>query len=261
MPQSFLYSRLIVAGLAMATVQIGVAQDEGRPVDELVEEIIDLRASVDELDSTLSRLKDEHRSRMNALAREEGQLDAERERQTMKVRRLEQRLTEQRQDIVEAGIAGERLRPVLENAIDDLREHVESSIPFKRDERLSELEDLDRQLAGEGIPPARIANRLWSFIADENRLIGESGLYRQRISIDGNEKLVDVARLGMLQLYFRTDDGEVGYAVTSDDGWAFRYADSDERRQINDYVDALQKQVRSGFFELPSIERSVEFRR
>jgi hypothetical protein len=103
-----------------------------------------------------------------------------------------------------------------------------------------------------------VANRLWSFIADEMRLAEETGLYRQSVTIDGSEKLVDVARLGMMHLYFRTDDGRAGYAVRQDGNWQYRYADGGDKDRINNLLSSLRKQVRTGYFELPNPVRPME---
>lgn len=256
----FSRGQLVVAIVLLSLSSPVFAQNGEASIDALVEQLIELRAEVDELDTTLSRMKEDHRDRMSGLARQQGQLSAERERQNMQVRRLEQDLERQREMIREAGVAGEQLQPVIASVVESLRGHVRASLPFKREERLSELEELHGHLSSESLASARIAGRLWSFMADELRLINESGLYRQRIHLGGQEKLVDVARVGMRQLYFRTDDGDVGYAVNQNDEWTFERAGRTERPLINDYMDALQQQMRTGFFELPRLDQSAESR-
>lgn len=256
--------RHILIGLMGSALMLAMnpparAQSSDQAIDDLVQEIIALRNEVSELDSTLSRLKDEHRNRMNALAREEGQLSAERERQQMRVRRLEQSLSDKRDAIAEAGMAGESLQPVLSSALEDLRQYINDGIPFKWDERLGEIDNLASQLEAGAVAPARIANRVWSLITDELRLTGETGLYRQRVTVDGTEKLADVARVGMRQIYFRTENGDVGYATLNDGEWVFRHAPAGERRPVNDYMDALQQQLRTGYFELPGMAETGEF--
>lgn len=246
-----LLTALLLTGLARAA-------DEERATDELVNRIIELRGQVDELDNKLQQAKDEHKNRMSSLSREQGQLESEKERQEMRLKKMQRKVEEEREKLAEAGVGNEALKPVIAEGIASLRDYVRTALPFKRSERLNALDEMESQLEGGSLPPPRLANRLWSFVADEMRLAEESGLYRQSITIDGDDKLVDVARLGMMHLYFRTDDGRAGYAVREDDDWQYRYADGGDRDRIENLLSSLRKQVRSGYFELPNPVRPME---
>lgn len=234
------------------------AADEQRATDELVNRIIDLRGQVDELDNQLQQMKDEHKNRMSSLSREQGQLESEKERQQMRLKKVERQVEQEREKLAEAGVGNEALKPVIADGIANLRGYVRTALPFKRSERLNALDEMQSQLKGGSLPPPRVANRLWSFVADEMRLAEESGLYRQSITVDGGDKLVDVARLGMMHLYFRTDDGRAGYAVKEEGSWQYRYADGGDKDRINDFLSSLRKQVRTGYFELPNPVRPME---
>jgi hypothetical protein len=222
-------------------------------VDQLVDRVIELRAGVEELDARLQSLRKEHESRMSSLARREGTLESERENQEMRVEKLGKRLTELREQAREAGAASAELKPVVAEAIDGAREYVALSLPFKRGERLAKLDELDSQLDSGALTPPRVANRLWSFHADEVRLTGESGIYRQPVDVGGEERLVDVARVGMMLLYFRGENGNYGLAEPAAGEWRFRHVDDrDSRAQIDALFDSLRKQIRTGYFRLPN---------
>lgn len=237
---------------ATASAQTGDIAGEG-DVDRLVERIIALRADVEELDSRLQSLKKEHENRMSSLARREGSLESERDNQELRVEKLKKRLADIRDEARTTGAAGEELAPVLREAIDGVRGYVQGALPFKRGERLASLDELESQLDSGALEPPRIANRLWSFHADEVRLTGESGIHHQPVEVDGEQRLVDVARLGMMLLYFRTDDRRYGYAVPRGDDWSFRHVDGrDAEARIESLFDSLQKQIRTGFFRLPN---------
>lgn len=222
------------------------------PVDELVARIIEMRGQVEDLDAELQRLKAEHSTRMSTLSRQAGQLAAEREQQELRLRRIEMRLEREREQVAAAGAGDATLAPVVEQAIAELRAHVAESLPFQRADRLQVLDGLQSQLRGGALEPSRVANRLWALIADEIRLSGEVGLYRQPVTIDGDDRLADVVRIGMMQLYFRTDDERFGYAARRDGEWAFEYADGADRDRIRELTAALRQQIRSGYFELPN---------
>ncbi len=65
--------------------------------------------------------------------------------------------------------------------------------------------------------------------------------------------LVDIAKLGSVFLYFQTRDNRAGVAKKSNGGWKFETADaSSDIAQIAKLFDALKKQIRQGYFELPN---------
>jgi len=224
-----------------------------RPVDELVDRIVELRGDVDDLDAKLESLKQQQKSEMSALKRKEGQLKSKKENQQLRIDKLEEKLAETRKQIDKAGVATQQLEPMLRDAIAAARDYVQTSLPFKRDERLAAIDKIERQFENGALEAPRVANRLWSFYADEIRLTGETGMFRQPIQVGGEERLADVVRLGMMMLYFRTDDERYGYAVRNGDGWQFRYAEgSQARERIARLFDAQRKQIRTGFFRLPN---------
>jgi len=224
-----------------------------REVDNLVDQIIELRADVEDLDSKLQSLKKEHESRMSSLARQEGELTSRRESQKLQVDKLNKKLADLREQLKSAGVANDEIAPVLHDAIAGMRDYVRGGLPFKRGERLASLDKLETQLDNGALEPPRVANRLWSFYADEIRLTGENGVYRQPVDIQGEERLVDVARLGMMMLYFRTDDERYGYATRNEAGWRFQYVgDREARGHIDTLFDSLHKQIRTGYFQLPN---------
>jgi len=53
-------------------------------------------------------------------------------------------------------------------------------------------------------------------------------------------------------LYFRTSDGRVGQALRGPQGWAFGpFEDGQAIARVQALFDALGKQIRQGWFELP----------
>ena len=97
------------------------------------------------------------------------------------------------------------------------------------------------------------ANRLWAFIEDEFRITKDNAIQRQTIDLDGEKMLADVAKLGTVMLLFRTDDGRFGTVRKDGMSWRFEVADNeDDQKRIATLFDALGKQIRQGFFELPN---------
>jgi hypothetical protein len=220
--------------------------------DPLTDRLIRLRSEVEQVNSELELLREEQRTTLAGLAAQRAELSASVDRQQLAAREAQRKLDEANARVAEAGASGDGLRPLLDAAVDGLVAQVAAGLPFKREERLAELEAFRTQVGNGSLPPARAVNRLWAFFEDEFRLTRENSLQSQTIELDGERLLADVAKLGSMVLYFRTQDGRVGQAVSSDGGWRFVSTDdATAQRQIRGLFDALRKQIRQGYFELP----------
>ena len=101
--------------------------------------------------------------------------------------------------------------------------------------------------------PESAAARLWAFVEDELRLSRENALDRQVIPLPEGEVLAEVARLGMVALYFRTDGGLTGAAVPRDGGYAWEViTDRDDQKAVAALFEKLRHGVRTGAFTLPN---------
>lgn len=246
--RGLMLAALLVAGSLSA--QPAVETDD---LEALAAELVRLRGEVEELNAQLNQAQDRHRGEMNSLALQKGDQEATVRRERLRVEQLQADLARNRERAREAGIAGESLLPIAQSAIGDLKEHVSQSLPFKSGERLQAIEEIENRIAAGALTPARAINQIWRFYEDELRLTRENGLHSQIIELDGERLLADVARLGTVAMYFRTRDGEFGQVNRSGDQWRFeRLEDRDAVRQVETLFDSLQKQIRTGYFELPN---------
>lgn len=245
--------RLPAALLAAALLLPFAAGAQDQSLDNLAQELIRLRTDVEALHSELERKRENYRTELRSLATQKAELEASKRREELNIEQLEENLAEKRKAAKAAGVAGETLEPVLMAAIDSLRDRIRTGMPFKPKERLASLEEIETQVKSGSITPQRAVNRLWGFFEDELRLTRENGIYSQVINLGGDEILVDVARLGMALMYFRTKNEGYGLAVETGSGWKFeRVSDAEDARRIETLFDSLAKQIRTGFFTLPN---------
>jgi len=248
------YSAGLVAGLLLLPIlAVGQPETDSDSLEALAEELVRIRGEVESLNAELNRKQEQHRNEMSSLAAQKGELEATLRREQLRVDQLEADLETNRERAEQAGIAGESLVPVAQDAIAALRQHIETSLPFKPQERMDALDEIQTQLETGSLAPPRAVNRLWSFYEDELRLTRENGLYSQVIRLDGEQVLADVARLGTVAMYFQTRDGEYGQAERNGEDW--RFARLDDRaavQRIDKLFESLKKQIRTGYFELPN---------
>ena len=239
---------LFCAGLLLAAPPASAQSEQQR-----AERLIELRGQVDELQSELDLLREEHKNQMGFLTAQAAELEANRDREQLRIRQLEQDLAEFRNEQQQAGTTSEALVPVAQAVIQTMRRQVGNGFPFKRQERLSELDEIATQLDNRTVQPQRIINRLWAFLEDELRITRENAIYSQTIRLDNQDVLADVAKIGTVMLLFRTRDERYGHVVRNGDDWTYRQVDSaDDEERIEHLFDSLQKQIRQGYFQLPN---------
>jgi hypothetical protein len=221
--------------------------------ETLAERLVNLRGQVDELQSELDIRREEHKNRMVYLTAQLAELEANRDREELRVSQLRKTLDEMREEIASGGVDSDALLPFAMEQITFLRAHINNGFPFKTTERLAELDELDSQLSNGVITAQRGINRLWAFIEDEIRISRENAIYSQSVVIDGDNVLVDIAKLGSVMMFFRTRDMEYGRAVYSPGGWRYELLESSgDQEQVARLFDSLRKQIRQGYFELPA---------
>lgn len=244
----------LLCGCCLAAFLVpSLALAQSGNIDQMAERLIGLRAEVEELQSELDIQREEHKGRMAYLAAQRTELDANREREELRIQQLQQQLQKMQEQTQNAGADADSLQPIVFDVLQQLRVAVQQTLPFKRGERLAELDEIQQQLEAGTANPQRSLNRLWAFIEDELRISRENAIYSQTIDLKGQSILADVAKLGSVAMYFKTRDDRYGMATPSGENWNWVIVeDSSGREQIEKLFDSLRKQIRQGYFELPN---------
>ena len=244
------FSRIVLLAALCASASELPAQDA---TEVLATRLIQMRGQVDELQSELNLKREEHKNRMSYLTAQLAEMEANRDREALRIRQLEQELAQMREEVTAAGATSESLAPIVLDYLERLRVQVRSGFPFKVGERLSELDEIESQLNSGVVTAHRAFNRLWAFVEDELRITRENAIYTQSINLAGEQVLVDVAKLGNAMMYFRTRDLRYGRAIEMESGWRFELLDSaSDQELVARLFDSLRKQIRQGYFQLPN---------
>jgi hypothetical protein len=247
---SAILSRAARLGLVLALA--GTPAWAQNDADALSQGLIRLRGEVEQLNSELELLREEQRTTLAGLSAQRAELTAAVERQQLLVREARQKLEAHREQASTGDVTGDAMVPILLAASDSLTDQIRAGLPFKQEERLGEIHAFRTQIENGSLPAQRAVNRLWAFYEDEFRLTRDNSLHAQTISIDGERVLADVAKIGSMALYFQTQDGRVGQAQPTRDGWQFALIEESAAiAQVQVLFDALRKQIRQGYFELP----------
>ncbi|MGZ0020338.1 DUF3450 domain-containing protein [Nitrosomonas sp. wSCUT-2] len=223
-------------------------------IENLAKSLAKIRGEVETLQSQLDIEKEKHSSKMSALNSQLADLSVEERRQKLSVEKLQQSIDKLGVTTQQAEQSGEHLKPVLLSALAEYKRHIQGGFPFKVDDWIKAINDLENNLVNQQIDPSKAINQTWSLIEDEVRLSKENGIYQQTILLNGEKVLVDIAKIGTVFMFFQTKDNQGGMAKRSQDGgWIFEtVSDSADRERIRNLFDSLKKQIRQGYFELPN---------
>ena len=243
--------RKLIARAATAALLMSVpafAQND----TQMVESLMKLRADVESLHSQIEENKDAYQSSMKSLSLQKNDFEAQINRQETQLKKIDQEIAQIRTLIQKRSSQTEGLKPMILTASDNLMLAIKEGIPFKTSLRLSDIKEIKDQLQNDLVTPEQAVAKIWGSYDDVIRMSSENGLFKQPITIGGEEKLAQIVKLGTVMLFFKLPTGEVGYA-TKDNG-AYAYVieqESARQKQILTLFDAMNKQIRTGYFTLP----------
>jgi hypothetical protein len=246
--------RPLLFGIIIASATFVAATPAlGDSVTDLAKRLSALRGEVEALSAELAQKEADMRDELRSLARQKAELDLEVKKEQTRLQKTQVTIQEKKKAIEAEKQASQTLVPVFDKALGQVRAYVDRSLPFRLSERQSELTKIEDQYKAGLLTADRALARLWGFVEDELRLTRETGMYRQTITLDGQDQLADVVRVGTVMLYFKTGDGTVGHAKKRGEQWEFVLVeDPPQKRQIEGLFDSMKKQIRSGYFEVPN---------
>lgn len=240
---------LVAFGLGMVVLGgPALAQDDARG---FAQQLSTLRTEVASLTETLDLEREALRADLRNLELRKAELEARIRQEELRLQELERTVERQREVLDADTLADEHLVPMIEASVDDLVAAVRAGLPYRVEDRVEALESLRDKVREGTLDPRRAVGRLWQAVEDELRLGRENIRDRQALPLPQGQVLVDVARLGMISLFYRTEAGAYGMAVRQGDGWAFEPLGEEHAVRLDELFDALEKQIRVGYFELP----------
>ncbi|WP_154224156.1 DUF3450 family protein [Marinicella rhabdoformis] len=245
--------KMSLLALMSVSSTASVADSSAQKNDEqMIQNLIELRGQVEDLQAELQIMKAEHTQSMTYLNTRKTELEANLDRKQLQSKQSQAELVKLQEKIKSLGADSEQMIPDVVAYAASIKQGIEFGIPFKVLERTSVVEGIERDLEGRKITSQHAINRLWAFLEDEMRLAKENAIYSQTVQLNGKNVLVDVAKLGTVMMYFKTRDNIYGQAVRQGQGWTFNVFDNaSDAEAVAVLFDSLKKQIRQGLFTLP----------
>lgn len=233
--------------------QQSFADSEIKSLENISQELVTIRQQIETLHNKISFEKEAYKDQMRSYSNQKSDLNVRISRADLNNKDLQREL-KKLSDINKEKNKGQTLiAPVLKQAIKGIRASITESLPFKLQQRLQALEDIEHRLDANIISPNKAANQLWAFVEDEFMLGKTSGLYNDTVTIDGQDKLVKVLRIGKVAMFFKTPDERYGMTSKQGDQWQqTMFSDQDKVTQLEQLFDSFSKNIRNGQFATPN---------
>jgi len=237
----------------MLTATVSSAESDIQSLKNISQELVDIRQQIESLHSEISYEKDSFKDQMRSYSNEKSDLDVRISRADLNIKDLQRELDKLTEISRKKTQSRGDVTPVLKESIKTLRESVSASLPFKLKQRLAALDEIESRLDNAIITPNKAANQLWAFVEDELMLGKSSGLYNDTLTIDGQEKLVKVLRIGKIAMFYKTSDDHFGLIQRRGDSWKqVAMSDDDNVAQLQSLFDSFSKNIRNGQFTTPN---------
>jgi hypothetical protein len=247
-----MYKILLGVGLLIVTA-MAQADTANKSLKNISEELVKIRQEIETLHNQISYEKDSYKDQMRSYANQKSDLDVRISRSELNIKEIEQELNKLRQQRSDEDRYQETITPVLKRAIVDLKASVSASLPFKLEERLNALDEIEHRLDAHIVSANKAANQLWAFVEDELVLGKSSGIYNDTLKIDGQEKLVKVLRIGKVAMFYKTSQGEFGVVSKVAGQWQdAKYDESEQVVQLEQLFDSFNKNISNGQFITPN---------
>lgn len=231
----------------------GVAETELKSLKNISQELVEIRQHIESLHSEISYEKDAFKDQIRSYSNQKSDLDVRISRADLNIKDLQRELLKLTAISNRKNQLHESVSPVLKESIMRLRSSVEVSLPFKLKERLAALSEIEHRLDAQIISPNKAANQLWAFVEDELMLGKSSGIYNDTISIEGQDKLVKVLRIGKIAMFYKTHEGEFGVMKKIAEQWQQEMLDDKNSvAQLDQLFDSFSKNIRNGQFYTPN---------
>ena len=211
-----------------------------------IENLQKTQVKIDALDTESKKLTNEYKDTVveyEILNKYDNQLERITNNQAEEIANI----TKQIEDLDETN---KYVLPLLERMVITLRDLIEIDIPFLIDERIKRLEELEDILFKANFSTAEKFRKIYEAYQIENEYGRTIEAYSSSIDIDGVNLAAQFFRLGRLNLYYMTPDGdETGYWSKDDNNWIHlggKYSD-----EIDSALKIAYKQAPPDFINLP----------
>lgn len=244
---------ILIVSLILPVVGLSNTND----LPELSRKLIELRSDIELLSQQSQNDSRLRQTEVETLLQRRSELQSQILKEELRQAQLQTKLNQEQPKVARKGPATKADRMVLAKAAGELEKWIKTSLPFRRDERLSALKVLTQKIQSEDVLEP-LASQLWTLVDKELKLSQENAFEIMDLDLPEGRSKAQVVRLGLHQMYFMKANGEVGQARRSATDWQLvTSTDAAESKAIQRICQRFSEQKGQGYFELPGLNQEA----
>jgi hypothetical protein len=252
--RSFLWFLIVTLGALDSPVVIAQsASDEpasAAEVQSAVKDAIEIRQTTQQQQDVWAQERAELLVRYRNLGASVGYLSERKQVEIERATELQADVEEFTRRFEESDRFEASLLDTLLTIFDNLKEQVETDLPFLGNERSARLKSVRKELIRTDVEPAEKLRRLLEALLIEAQYGSGFEIYDEDIMVNGQELAVSALRLGRLALFWRTPDGQRAGQFDRASGTWIELSGSG-RRAVNGSMDMAMHRRQHEVLRLP----------
>ncbi len=246
--------RITVGLIFTLFVSNAIGASDVQLIENISQELVKIRQEIELLHSNISFEKDKYRDQMRSFSSQKSDLEVRISRSELNIKDLQRELKKLTDQNREKNRSQTDVVPIIHESVDALRKVISESLPFKLNERINALNEIQQRMDSAVITPNKAANQLWAYIEDEFMLGKSSGIYNDMVTIDGSQRLVKVLRIGKIAMFYKASDDHYGVMKMKMGKWKQEILDDKaDTARLNKLFDSYNKNIQNGQFVVPNI--------
>ncbi len=242
---------LFVTGVAILFYSLPLfATTTRQSVEKPLRQSIDIRQKTQKTMDGWQNDRGDLTAQFDALKNETANLETYRDNLQKSIEAARKRLAAKEEQLAETEKINEGISPFLDELLSELREVSGNGVPFLAEERRKRLAKMEEMMDDPQVSVSEKYRRLMEALQIEAEYGFTTDVYRQEIDTGAGKMLVDIFRLGRLNLFYLSLDGRTcGFYDEASGKW--QQLDESRLRQISSAIAMAKKERPVNFVTLP----------
>lgn len=225
----------------------------GKNYFELSRKIATLREKVEESNNDLGDIRELYSSELRSLTLQKAELEATIRKEEIKNKEMKRKIFLLKAKTKKNGQENNELLPIVITSCEQLISYIESSIPYRKKDRIESVQSIITELNKGDISSQVALSRLWSAFEDERRFTRDNQITKETMEYQNKKFLAEKLKLGTMALYFQLENGVTGKVISENREWKYiAFTEEAEIDAAKKLFDGFKKQIKTGEYLIPS---------
>jgi hypothetical protein len=220
-------------------------------VPALMKDIVALRAELETISRENESLQKEKSAELDLWVQKKLELEGLVQKETLRQLQLKEKAKLLGSKVKVEAKANPEGKAELLAWIANAQNWVQHSIPFRQNHRLAVLKSIEERTQAGLESVELLSAELWRFYEDEFKMAADNEYRITEAPATGGGKKAEVARLGLVAMYSRADDGTVEVHKKVEGKWLAQKLSAAESIEAVRLLDNLKAKKDSGLYSLP----------